>query len=46
MTGLTNDLRLTFRRFRKNPGFTVAIVLTLALGISFARSPSKIPIVS
>jgi predicted permease len=33
MTGLTNDLRLTFRRFRKNPGFTVAIVLTLALGI-------------
>jgi predicted permease len=34
MTGLTNDLRLTFRRFRKNPGFTVAIVLTLALGIA------------
>jgi predicted permease len=33
MTGLANDLRLTFRRFRKNPGFTVAIVLTLALGI-------------
>jgi predicted permease len=33
MTGLTNDLRLTFSRFRKNPGFTVAIVLTLALGI-------------
>src|SRR3984957_1199075 len=34
MTGLTNDLRLPFRRFRKNPGFTVAIVLTLALGIA------------
>src|SRR5580698_5732211 len=33
MTGLTNDLRLTFRRFRKNPAFTIAIVLTLALGI-------------
>jgi len=33
MYGLANDLRLTFRRFRKNPGFTVAIVLTLALGI-------------
>ena len=33
MYGLANDLRLTYRRFRKNPGFTVAIVLTLALGI-------------
>jgi putative ABC transport system permease protein len=33
MAGLANDLRLTFRRFRKNPGFTLAIVLTLALGI-------------
>lgn len=33
MFGLANDLRLTFRRFRKNPGFTLAIVATLALGI-------------
>jgi predicted permease len=33
MFGLANDLRLTFRRFRKNPGFTLTIVLTLALGI-------------
>ncbi len=33
MFGLANDLRLTFRRFRKNPGFALAIVLTLALGI-------------
>jgi putative ABC transport system permease protein len=33
MYGLANDLRLTYRRFRKNPGFTVAIVLTLAFGI-------------
>ena len=33
MPGLVNDLRLTFRRFRKNPGFTLTIVLTLALGI-------------
>src|ERR1700743_3485403 len=33
MHGLANDLRLTFRRFRKNPGFSLAIVLTLALGI-------------
>ena len=33
MFGLANDLRLTFRRFRKNPGFSLTIVLTLALGI-------------
>jgi putative ABC transport system permease protein len=33
MFGLANDLRLTFRRCRKNPGFTLAIVATLALGI-------------
>src|ERR1700749_4819161 len=33
MYGLANDLRLTFRRSRKNPPFTIAIVLTLALGI-------------
>ena len=33
MYGLANDLRLTFRRSRKNPAFTIAIVLTLALGI-------------
>ena len=33
MHGLANDLRLTFRRLRKNPAFTLAIVLTLALGI-------------
>ena len=33
MFGLANDLRLTLRRFRKNPGFALAIVLTLALGI-------------
>jgi predicted permease len=34
MHGLANDLRLTFRRFRKTPGFTLAIILTLALGIA------------
>ena len=33
MQGLANDFRLTLRRFRKNPTFTLAIILTLALGI-------------
>ena len=33
MFGLATDLRLTLRRFRKTPGFTLAIILTLALGI-------------
>jgi putative ABC transport system permease protein len=34
MHGLANDLRLTLRRFRKSPGFALAIVLTLAFGIA------------
>src|ERR1700744_895300 len=33
MFGLANDLRLTFRRFRKKPAFTLAAIATLALGI-------------
>jgi hypothetical protein len=28
-----NDLKLTFRRLLKNPGFTAVAVLTLPLGI-------------
>lgn len=33
MNGLMNDLRVTCRRLLKTPGFTLAAILTLALGI-------------
>jgi putative ABC transport system permease protein len=33
MTSLSTDLRHTLRRWRRNPGFVVTAILTLALGI-------------
>ena len=38
MTGLSRDLRVAVRTLAARPGFTAAIVLTLALGIGGATT--------
>jgi hypothetical protein len=42
LDGVSKDFRFAFRQLAQSKGFTLTAVLTLALGIAFARQPRPV----